>query len=96
MKSQNDIMTGRLKVLSLISDSLGDSHIPGKDLDPRAAGFDVVVYGHSHQPSLETRDGVLFVNPGSAGPRRFDLPVSVALLEIAGGEPRIELLTLDV
>ncbi len=70
--------------------------VEGLDLDPRAAGFDVVVYGHSHQPSLETRDGVLFVNPGSAGPRRFDLPVSVALLEIAGGKPRIELLTLDV
>ena len=66
------------------------------DLDPAAAGFHVVVYGHSHEPSVETREGVLFVNPGSAGPRRFDLPVSLALLEIAGGEPRVELLTLDV
>lgn len=53
------------------------------DLDPRAAGVDVVVYGHSHQPSLTERDGVLFVNPGSAGPRRFRLPVTVAVLQLA-------------
>src|SRR5262249_41964582 len=52
--------------------------IAGLDLDPRAAGFAAVVYGHSHQPSIETRDDVLFLNPGSAGPRRFKLPVSMA------------------
>lgn len=48
-----------------------------KDLG-HAAGFDVVVSGHSHKPSVERRDGVLFLNPGSAGPRRFKLPVSLA------------------
>ena len=54
------------------------------DLDPVAAGFRVVVSGHSHHPSVEERDGVLYVNPGSSGPRRFKLPVSVAELEVAG------------
>ncbi len=57
------------------------------DLDPLAAGFAVVVSGHSHRPSVERRAGVLFLNPGSAGPRRFTLPVSVALLSVSG--PRI-------
>ena len=52
------------------------------DLDPRAAGVCVVVYGHSHQAAVETRDGVLYLNPGSAGPRRFSLPVTVAVLEL--------------
>ena len=55
------------------------------DLDPRAAGFAVVVSGHSHRPRAETRDGVLYLNPGSAGPRRFDLPVGLARLRIAAG-----------
>jgi putative phosphoesterase len=55
------------------------------DLDPRAAGFSVVVTGHSHRPTITTRDDVLFINPGSAGPRRFNLPVSIGFLEIAGG-----------
>ena len=53
-------------------------------IDPRAAGVDVVVSGHSHKPKVERRGGVLFVNPGSAGPVRFRLPVSVGLLQIAG------------
>lgn len=52
------------------------------DLDPRAAGFRVVVSGHSHQPGKFDRDGVLYINPGSAGPRRFHLPVSVARLNL--------------
>jgi putative phosphoesterase len=55
------------------------------DLDPVAAGFHVVVCGHSHRPLSETRSGVLYVNPGSAGPRRFKLPVSVGELQIVGG-----------
>ena len=61
------------------------------DLDPRAAGFDAVVAGHSHKPKIETNDGVLYLNPGSAGPRRFTLPIALATLDIAGGElhPRI-------
>lgn len=52
------------------------------DLEPRAAGFDVVVCGHSHRPDCRRRNGVWLVNPGSAGPRRFDLPVSLALAAI--------------
>jgi len=52
------------------------------DLDPVAAGFHLIVSGHSHKPARTERDGVLFINPGSAGPRRFDLPVTVALLRL--------------
>ncbi len=61
------------------------------DLDPRAAGFDAVVAGHSHKPKVATCDGVLHLNPGSAGPRRFTLPIALATLDMAGGEliPRI-------
>lgn len=55
------------------------------DIDPRADGVRVVVSGHSHKPKVEERDGVLYVNPGSAGPRRFRLPISVAELHIDGG-----------
>ena len=54
------------------------------DIEPRAARVSVVVSGHSHQPLIQERDGVLYVNPGSAGPRRFKLPVAVAELDIAG------------
>jgi len=53
------------------------------DLDPAAAGFRAVISGHSHRPSIEDRKGVLFVNPGSAGPRRFQLPVAVARLRVS-------------
>jgi putative phosphoesterase len=55
-------------------------------LNPQAAGIAAVISGHSHQPKQETRDGVLYFNPGSAGPRRFKLPVSVGTLEIDGGK----------
>ena len=51
------------------------------DLDPQAAGLRFVFYGHSHSPAEEMRDGVAYVNPGSIGPRRFRLPVSLAFLE---------------
>ena len=54
------------------------------DIDPKAAGFHVFMFGHSHKPRVETRDGVLYVNPGSAGPRRFKLPVAVGELLIDG------------
>jgi putative phosphoesterase len=54
------------------------------DLDPAAAGVRVVVSGHSHKPAIERRGGVLYVNPGAAGPRRFRLPVSAAELIVAG------------
>jgi putative phosphoesterase len=52
------------------------------DLDPWAAGFGAVVSGHSHKPVVERREGMLFVNPGSAGPRRFTLPTTVAMLDV--------------
>ncbi len=58
------------------------------DLDPAAGGFAAVVTGHSHRPAMSTRDGVLYINPGSAGPRRFSLPVAVGFLEIVSGTAR--------
>jgi putative phosphoesterase len=61
-----------------------------------AAGFDVVVSGHSHRPGAERVGGALYLNPGSAGPRRFTLPISLARLSIAGGAVRCRLVTLDV
>jgi putative phosphoesterase len=54
-------------------------------ITPQAHGIRVVVYGHSHKPSVTDRDGILYVNPGSAGPRRFRLPISAAELLIDGG-----------
>jgi uncharacterized protein len=66
------------------------------DLDPVAARFRVVVFGHSHQPSVRERDGVLYVNPGSSGPRRFKLPVAVAELEVDGRSVRAKLVELKV
>lgn len=65
------------------------------DLNPRAAGFAAVISGHSHQPRQEVRDGVLYFNPGSAGPRRFKLPVSVGRLGIVGGVVRGEIVLLQ-
>jgi putative phosphoesterase len=66
------------------------------DLDPPTAGFAAVIFGHSHKPSIETRNGVLWLNPGSAGPRRFSLPVSVATITIAEDVLHPELITLAV
>lgn len=64
------------------------------DLKPEAAGFRVVVYGHSHRPKIEEKHGVLFFNPGSAGPRRFSLPVSIGKLTISKGKVLAELIEL--
>ncbi|RDU97942.1 metallophosphoesterase family protein [Trinickia dinghuensis] len=64
------------------------------DIDASAQRIDAVVTGHSHKPSIVTRDGVLFVNPGSAGPRRFKLPVSAGRLIVEQGRVRAELHTL--
>ena len=64
------------------------------DLKPEAAGFRVVIYGHSHVPQQETRNGVLYFNPGSAGLRRFKLPITVGRLIIAQGEVRGEIVTV--
>jgi putative phosphoesterase len=66
------------------------------DIEPGAAGVQAVISGHSHKPRIDERDGVLFVNPGSAGPRRFSLPVSVALLEINAGKISARLQTLQI
>jgi uncharacterized protein len=66
------------------------------DLDPVAAGFRAVVSGHSHKPSVQERNGVLYVNPGSSGPRRFKLPVAVAELMVVGQSVRARLVELDV
>ena len=64
------------------------------DLDPAAAGFRAVISGHSHRPSAEERNGVLFLNPGSAGPRRFRLPVCVARLHLKDDSMKAELTEL--
>ena len=64
------------------------------DVDPAAAGMAAVITGHSHKPLAEVRDGVLFLNPGSAGPRRFRLPVSVALLRATEGRIESEIIEL--
>ncbi len=66
------------------------------DIVPETAGVRVVVSGHSHQPSLQERGGVLYVNPGSAGPRRFHLAVSIALMHVQGNSVDVDLVTLDV
>ncbi|MBO3277519.1 metallophosphoesterase family protein [Pseudomonas schmalbachii] len=63
-------------------------------LDPRAEGIDVVIAGHSHKPLNEIRDGVLHLNPGSAGPRRFKLPITLAILHIHHGRAEVELIDL--
>jgi uncharacterized protein len=65
-------------------------------IEPSAAGVRVVVSGHSHKPMIERRDEVVYVNPGSAGPRRFRLPVAVAELTIIGGEVSARIVELDV
>lgn len=66
------------------------------DFDPEALGIRVVVSGHSHRPGIREQDGVLYVNPGSAGPRRFKLPISVATLRIARGRPIASIVELSV
>ena len=66
------------------------------DLNPEAAGLAAVIYGHSHQPSLERQEGVLYLNPGSAGPRRFTLPVTLALLRVTGEALKVEFIKLKI
>ena len=64
------------------------------DLDPAAAGFSAVISGHSHRPLMEWRKGVLYLNPGSAGPRRFSLPISLALVTIGADSLQPQLVNL--
>jgi putative phosphoesterase len=65
-------------------------------LDPKAAGFAAVIAGHTHRPGAERREGVLYLNPGSAGPRRFTLPVALARLVVTGEEVTHEIIELHV
>ena len=67
--------------------------LAGLDLKPEAAGITVVISGHSHKPKIEPRNGVLYLNPGSAGPRRFKLPITVAHLYL-DATPRAEIIEL--
>jgi putative phosphoesterase len=64
------------------------------DLNPAAAGIAAVIYGHSHKPSIAHRDGVLYLNPGSIGPRRFTLPITFAMLRVESAVPTAELIAL--
>ncbi len=67
------------------------------ELDPQAAdNVDAVIYGHSHQPKIETKNGTLFFNPGSAGPRRFGLPITVGRVTAEHGKLRAEIVELSV
>ena len=77
----------RLYVLNILEDL---------DLDPPTAGFHAVITGHTHLPKMETKDGVLYFNPGSAGPRRFDHPISVGRLAVTDGRLGGELVYLQV
>lgn len=65
------------------------------DIDPKAAGISVVVSGHTHQPRVEEHDGVLYINPGSAGPKRSGRPLTLALLEIDGPNLRPRIIELE-
>ena len=71
-------------------------NIDDLEIDPAAAGFAAVVYGHSHQPGMQEKDGVLYVNPGSAGPRRFSLPISAGRLAIEDARLSAELIELKL
>jgi len=82
--------------------TVGDAHLYvlhelfRLDLDPGTAGFAAVIFGHSHSPHLEHQNGVLFLNPGAAGPRRFTLPVSLARLRVRGASLSAQLVKLKV
>jgi hypothetical protein len=65
------------------------------DLDPSAAGFLAVISGHSHTPAIFSRNDVLFLNPGSAGPKRFDLPITLAVIRVQGTTLHPEIIYLD-
>ncbi len=85
--------TERVRLGGIVLYALHD--VAELDIDPAAQGVQVVVAGHSHKPGVETRDGVLYVNPGSAGPRRFRLPIAAAELIVEAGVVRPRIVTLD-
>lgn len=66
------------------------------DFNPKTAGVQIVISGHSHKPSIQDLNGVLFLNPGSAGPRRFKLPITIAHLQISGTSAAVEIAELSV
>jgi putative phosphoesterase len=66
------------------------------DVDPAAAGAELVISGHSHKPKIDSREGVLYLNPGSAGPRRFSLPISVAEVVIERGSLSARIVDLEI
>jgi uncharacterized protein len=82
------VVEGRSALIYVLHD------IQGLDLDPAAAGFHVVVSGHSHKPGQTERSGVMYLNPGSAGPRRFRLPITVARLDLRRSPWRVEIIDL--
>ena len=71
-------------------------NISDLDLEPAAAGIHVVLFGHSHQPAQYEKNGVLYINPGSAGPRRFHLPISLARLNLTAKPWAVEFVTLNL
>jgi putative phosphoesterase len=86
-----------VNVLEVAGQSMYVLHDLSKlDLKPEAAGFRAVIYGHSHKPGQETRDGVFYFNPGSAGPRRFSLPISVGKVTISGTVISAEIIELKI
>jgi len=89
-KKLPDILRLRVNSIGLyIIHDVGDLEI-----DPATCGFDAVISGHSHKPGITRRDQVIFINSGSAGPRRFKLPVAVARLQIDGRRLRAKIITL--
>lgn len=66
------------------------------NLDPTAAGFHAVIFGHSHRPENGVKNGVRYLNPGSIGPRRFTLPVSLALVRVCGTQMAVQMVELNV
>jgi putative phosphoesterase len=83
-------------VLGVASVSIYVLHVLEElDLKPEAAGFAAVIYGHSHKPHSEMKNGVLYFNPGSAGPRRFELPVTIGRLNVQEGQVNAKIIQLQ-
>lgn len=86
--------TARLRMHGHLLHILHD--VKALDFDPAAHGVSVVIAGHSHKPGIADKEGVLFLNPGSAGPRRFSLPLSVAKLYVSDTSVQAEIVGLDL
>ena len=85
------------EVISLGGHNIYMRHILADiDLDPQAAGFAAVIFGHSHKPEIGEKNGVVYFNPGSAGPRRFALPVTVGRLRVVAGRLDPQLITIEM